>query len=232
MWNCKNIKAQILSVMQEYPDLQVIEKNKQQVRLSGKIHVYRSAQGFILNKYYKVTIVIPSNENSLPILIDTENAISSSYVHKYSDGSLCLETDTYIRIKYIDKFELVDWMKNIVEPYFFSYEFFTRFGKYPFGERDHYILGVLQTYQEYFEATDILTTWKLMQYLSVKSYKGHHLCPCGSGEKIRNCHGHRILPFVNDCRKRDILKVDLEKIEEGLAIYDQARRNNEQTKRT
>ena len=24
--------------------------------------------------------------------------------------------------------------------------------------------------------------------LDYKKYKGHHLCPCGSGKKLRNCH--------------------------------------------
>ena len=53
-----------------------------------------------------------------PIIFDAGNAIDSNYSHQYKDGSLCLETDAAVRIRFIDGFDLVSWMQEFVEPYF------------------------------------------------------------------------------------------------------------------
>ena len=37
-------------------------------------------------------------------------------------------------------------------------------------------------------------------------YRGHTLCICKSGKKLRNCHGKYILPIIkNDLYKREFL---------------------------
>ena len=39
-------------------------------------------------------------------------------------------------------------MENIVEPYYYSYEYFSRFGEFPYGDRGHDLVGVIETYQQ------------------------------------------------------------------------------------
>lgn len=74
-------------------------------------------------------------------------------------------------------------MIEYVEPYYFSYEFFQRYGEFPFGERGHDWEGIIQTYSDYFNEPDVVKTIKLMAFISGQKYRGHVLCPCGSGQK-------------------------------------------------
>lgn len=94
-------------------------------------------------------------------------------------------------------------MLEFVEPYFFSYEYYQRFGCFPFGERSHGIEGVLQSFGDVFQETDNIKVCKILKFIYSDRYRGHLPCPCGSGKKMRACHGDSIKPFfVNDGLKK------------------------------
>lgn len=228
MWNCNNLKSQIADLIAQYPKLTITEANSKQICLCGDIEIFRTAEGFTLKNAYNVEIIIPLNDTDLPIIRDVGNAVDFSYPHRYSDGGLCLETDTTIRMHFIENFILTSWMIEYVEPYFFSYEFYTRFGYFPFGERKHGIDGMLQAYQDLFNEPDISITCKLMLYASSQKYRGHVFCPCGSGKRVRKCHGIALYSFMTDQRKITVLKSDLALIRRELE-YEQSRRNMHQT---
>lgn len=61
-------------------------------------------------------------------------------------------------------------MIEYVEPYYFSYEFFQRYGEFPFGERGHDWEGIIQTYSDYFNEPDVVKTIKLMAFISGQKY--------------------------------------------------------------
>ena len=119
-----------------------------QIVLVGPILVNRSSKGFQVCKEYTVKIVIPLESEELPYVLDTGNHIDSNYPHRYLSGKLCLETDGNVKIRFIDGFSLEAWMTEYVEPYYFSYEFFQRYGEFPFGERGHGWDGIIQAYSE------------------------------------------------------------------------------------
>lgn len=223
MWKCNDLQSQINTLLTQYPDLHIVEEDTNHILLKGTIDIFRSACNFILQKKYMIEIIIPKNLYDLPIAIDAGNVISKDYPHRYTDGSLCLETNTYIRNRFIDGIDLVAWMDEFVEPYFFSYEFFCRYGEFPFGERPHGLEGLIHTYQEFWNEDDLNTTYKLMVYTANQKYRGHLPCPCGSRRKTRQCHGPVLFPYITDSRRIDILKNDLQYLMEVIAANEQNR---------
>lgn len=225
----ETLDVQLTELANYYPDLDVISENDKSVTLSGNILVFICEMGFTIRKYYGIDIVISIGSDELPYVVDRDKYISSDYKHIYLSGKLCLETDTAIRFYFADGFNLLEWMRKFVEPYFFSYEYYMRYNIFPFGERSHGIDGVFQTYQEILHTKDAVETFQIMSYIDgCKKYRGHVLCPCGSKMKLRNCHGEYLFPIVANCIKRGIIINDYHLICEELKKYE---RNNEQTKR-
>lgn len=214
----ETITPQIAQLLNEYPDLIVVQSDSQVVRLHGHITVFRSCNDFTLRKTYALDVVIPIGSDRLPFVIDIDRQIRQDYQHYYyQNGMLCLETDSKIRIRFIDGFNLVEWMSEFVEIYYFSYEYYERYGSFPFGDRDHDIIGVIQTYQDLLIAKNEAEAYKLMKFIKDHEYRGHHTCPCGSGRSLRNCHGQAMLRFYKDARSKKIMIDDLNDIDRKLA---------------
>ena len=220
----EKLQEQINALIQSYPQLYVEESNNDFIQLRGMIRVFRSAKGFILDKSYAIEIFIPLCQEALPYVIDSKGEIDKQFIHLYTNGKLCLETDTAIRIRFINGMDLCCWMDEFVEPYFFSYEFYQRYGCFPFGERPHGFMGTIDTYQDLLHGSSPLETIKLITYaVNTPAYRGHALCPCQSGMKLRNCHGRYLLPFMLDNRYKKIITTDLENIRAEIETYEQTR---------
>ena len=226
----KESAVQQVNNLHLYNKLQICTMDETQVVLTGLILVNRSSKGFQVCKEYSVKIVIPLESEELPYVLDAGNHIDSNYPHRYLSGKLCLETDANIKIRFIDGFFLEAWMIEYVEPYYFSYEFFQRYGEFPFGERGHDWEGIIQTYSDYFNEPDVVKTIKLMAFISGQKYRGHVLCPCGSGQKLRTCHGPFIMKFFADNRLKAIVRRDYLSIEEAVRKYDEQQRNTRTAK--
>lgn len=226
----ETVASQIELLKQKYPAMEVVYADSSSVQLHGRLHVHRSYQGFILNRTYTVDIHIPVNSERLPFVIDADGAIPPTYQHRYSDGMLCLETDAQIRMRFIDGFDLSAWIFEYVEVYYLSYEYYSRYGEFPFGERAHGYVGVLQSFQEHLSTNDLVTTYKLIRHIAGQPYRGHAPCLCGSGHILRNCHGQSVLKFYHDNRLRQILQHELNTIEKELESAYEQRRNQRTSK--
>ena len=202
--------TQVSELLQVQTGLSVSKSSEEEIQLSGALFVNRVYRDFPVRKHYRIKLVIPVGSEELPYVLDTENQIDNTYPHAFTGKKLCLETPTSIRIQYIDGFNLVSWVQNYVEVYFFTYEYYKRYGIYPFGERAHGYCGIVQTYKDLLHIDNEINTIHVMKYIStVKVYRGHHRCPCGSNKRIRSCHGEYIKPIYEDCRLRKILDDDL-----------------------
>lgn len=119
---------QVESLLHRYGKLNIESASDTEIVVVGDILINREAIDYQLNKEYNIKIRIPLESDVLPYIIDTGNHIDSSYPHRYSDGRLCLETDTAMRLHYVDGFDLLAWVTDYVEPYYFSYEYYQRYG--------------------------------------------------------------------------------------------------------
>ena len=148
-----------------------------------------------------------------PKVKELGNKIRSSYPHRYDTGELCLEAPARIQLTCVqdDAFNFETWVECFLVPYFFSYEFYKRYGRYPFGERAHGEKGILEYYGELFHLTSEQQTRKFLQLVSkMDMYRGHHLCPCGSNLRIRDCHKEEVKaalqPQCKKCIEEDLKK--------------------------
>lgn len=210
---------QIKELVKVQSGLHIESENKAQIELIGEISVNCKSKGYILSDNYPVQIVIPLDSDKLPYVIDTGNRIWKDYPHRYENGELCLETDATIRIRFLEGFSLVAWMQEFVEPYYFSYEFVQRYGEFPFGERGHGIQGIMETYQDLFQEKDPVKVLALMRSICEHPYRGHLLCPCGSEQKLRLCHGPIVMKYYTDNRLKEIVQSDYKIMKDYLVNY-------------
>ena len=227
--NSTTASEQITSLLENYPNLNVKKSAPDEVQLLGNIHIYRTALGFTLDSFYDIEIIIPIGSHKLPTAIDAGNVINPTYPHRYANGELCLETDTAIKLRFIEGFNLLQWMDEYVEPYYFTYEYYIRFGSFPFGERPHGAEGVISVYQELFHEEDLGKTIILMMYCADESYRGHIHCPCGSGKKLRGCHGQYLFRLMTNPAIKEIIQSDVEPIRKAI-IGNASRINQQETK--
>jgi hypothetical protein len=194
------IEKQYLELQQKYPYLLLTEKGKEYI-LYGTVFIENGD----IKDQYEIEIYIPSNyPKGIPIVKEVDAKIPEEF-HHCSNRSLCLETPFRMYKFFYQSVTLRSYIDELVVPYLFSYSYYVIHGKLPFGEHRHGEEGILEDYKKEFGVIEDLHTIMLLQILVENNYRGHHLCPCGSDKRLRNCHGQIILSmkairynFIND----------------------------------
>lgn len=109
--------------------------------------------------------------------------------HRSQNDMLCLETDYKLKVFLKPKPTLKEFLRKFLTSFLTGYLYYERYGEYPFGEHQHGEDGIIEMYQSRFDTKDSSLTLKLLEIVARKRYRGHSLCPCNSGKRIRSCHG-------------------------------------------
>ncbi|MEM5491846.1 SEC-C domain-containing protein [Hoeflea sp. AS16] len=104
------------------------------------------------------------------------------------EGSCCLGVwEEWLLTAPDHRFET--FLTGPMQDYFISQTYFEANGMWPFGERSHGMLGVVEAYSDLLEVPqDAKIIVAYLNLLSLSQIKGHQLCPCGSGRRLRHCH--------------------------------------------
>ena len=158
--------------------------------IEGKICVEIHDKGFYINNTYYIKIIVDLKSPFLSKVYETNRAVKKEYKHKYPDGMLCLSTPIDLKIAETKDCSLVKLYTDYIEPYFFSYEFYERYGYFPFDDREHGVIGIMDSYRDITGIDDSSKLLLLLNniYYDKYKYRGHLPCPCGSNYKTRNCH--------------------------------------------
>ena len=108
--------------------------------------------------------------------------------HINDDGDCCVTVwEEWLAIS--DDKRFAAFLNGPLREFFLAQYWFENTGKWPFGERSHGEKGLVEAF------ADVLKIQKNKQnviyYLRLLSQewpKGHWLCPCGSGKRLRYCH--------------------------------------------
>jgi hypothetical protein len=219
--------GQVASLLERYPNLRIIRQSDSQIDIKGKILINRNCEKISVYKEYGIEISVPLNSDKLPTVRETEHYIRN-YPHIYSNKTLCLATDTDLYLHFREGFDLGAWMEEYVEVYYFSYEYYSRFGVFPFGERSHNELGILETYKDYFSTNDIVDAYKILNFICSSPYRGHYPCPCGSNLRLRKCHGEKIILAYKNENVMAQIKKDYRIIDKY--VRELVKKHEEQTK--
>lgn len=204
---------EIQEVLDFYPELHY---NENEHLLKGNLNINHTYKDEHIIADYYVEISISHDYPLTPPTVKSNNKyIFKQYGHMFSDTSLCLGAITEQILFLNSGNRLIQWIEEFVSPYFFALEYFKKYKKYIFGERSHGAKGILEFYSEIFNTTSIEATYNILQYIVLNNYRGHILCPCGSGEKLRTCHGEIIKRWKHsdtlELLKSDLTLINLER---------------------
>lgn len=199
-----SIADQISAVTERYPSLSVIP-DKDGYLLTGIVTMAKTYNDVPLYDEYHIKIFIPSDfPRHIPSVFDTNNDVPEEFMHFLGDGSFCLGAYCDLR-SFLDTHpSIVGFIDEIVMSYLYSVSYFRTYGVLPYGARSHGVQGKIEAYQErYSTDNNRVLAYLLFCLLGEIPYRGHHLCPCGSGKHLRNCHGSQLIRDIRSPYLRD-----------------------------
>lgn len=117
-----------------------------------------------------------------------------------SDGTLCVVLPDEYWYRYPGGLTFVEFMNQPLRAHLAGQALVARGEPWPAGEWSHGPKGAVEFYAEVLGTADPVVLGRFLEVLAKDkdSVKGHWDCPCGSGKKLRNCHG----PEIFDLRRR------------------------------
>lgn len=165
--------------------------------------------------YYLIEFLLEDYPRSIPILKELGGRIPvEADRHVFTNGYCCpfLRDE---RWKYWPSgSDITDFLRGPVNDYFAGQTYYKLRGTYPFGQRGHGKLGIIEYYSEELGTADEAVIKKCLEYLSKDRPKGHWLCFCGSGKRMRHCHFDKMIELHE--------KIDPRTAERSLAYLSQS----------
>ncbi|HOQ43338.1 MAG TPA: SEC-C domain-containing protein [Smithellaceae bacterium] len=188
------IETQFRDLSEFYPDLR-LEENQGEWVLKGILDFSACYENTKIQDSFQIEISISAEySRELPAAKETGGRIPlDPDFHINPDGSFCLGAPVDIKRKFAQEPTLLGFINNLVIPFLFSFSYRERNGAMPYGELSHGGQGLVEYYLKYFDITSELSVLRLIGILATDKYRGHHDCPCGSGKRIRKCHGNKVL---------------------------------------
>jgi hypothetical protein len=145
-----------------------------------------------IDDQYSIRILLPASyPDWVPSAFETAGRIPKNF-HKLSDGSLCLGEPLAVVRKFLEEPTLLGYVNNCLIPYLYSFSYMCIYEHLPFGELAHGTIGLIKHYLEFFRLKNERSLIGLIAILAHDNYRGHVLCPCGSGKRLRSCHGTQL----------------------------------------
>lgn len=190
-----NIEVQSLELFKVHKGLQLIEEDGS-ICIKGSLPFSATLYGTCpIVDCYNIKIHIPTDyPNKPPTTTECDGRIPRTF-HTNPDGTLCLGSPLEVRMKF--KGSLLNYVQKLIIPFLYSFSFYEKYGKLPYGELSHGSLGIVESYKELFGVSDSKIVLGLLNILARGKYRGHHDCPCGSKKRLRNCHGSQLLDLMN-----------------------------------
>lgn len=169
---------------------------------------------------FDIKIVVPeSYPYCVPKVIEISEIIPRDIDwHISENGICCLDSDNNLIVLSRHGINLRDFIAKKIYPFFANQLYKLQENKYAGKEYKHHVDGVIQYYIEDLKipTAEILVVF-LEQILSKKDLTRNRLCPCMSGEKIKNCH-LKAIETIKTIGREKILD-DLAKIKKLLISF-------------
>lgn len=208
-----NLEREIAELRQEYGGLTRLRETENGVVVFGPLPFEASAEGLeTIEDAFEIDLIVPdAYPEALPWVRETSGRIRGDYEHVEPDGKLCLAVPIEERLVFGRNPCLSGFVTGLLIPYCYGYCYWERHGVHPFGEREHGRAGIVRFYMDYLHLDDEIQALEVAFYLFQHGYRGHHNCPCGSGAKLRACHGPALLE-LSENHTAETARFDLEAI--------------------
>jgi hypothetical protein len=142
---------------------------------------------------YGITLWTPPNYPKLPpVLFGNDPKLPMKNIDRHipRDGQACLAVNGEIEMHWPPGSNLVDFIEKLVAPFLAWQAYYDAYVCPPsWGGRSHGDEGIIEFYADILRMNSDKTIIGFMKMLARKKHpKGHEICPCGSGKKLRDCH--------------------------------------------
>ena len=147
---------------------------------------------------YQIELRIPGTfPRRIPSVFETGGRIPVSY-HHLQDGSLCLGSETRLRLILSEGLSLIGFVDRCLIPYLYRFSYLVTYGDAPFEELEHGVSGIREDLRQLLGAKRESEVLPFIRLLGMKKrHANKQRCPCGSGERVGRCH-HRHLNHLRE----------------------------------
>ncbi len=181
------------------------------VGIGGEYYLNRILNGELYQHYFDIVILIDkTNHFIIPIVWLPNEKKPYGFEHMYSDNTCCLGLTHEIILIWGKEQSAKDFFEKIVDIFLINLISYRNTKRCATPDRPHGEQGILEYYGEILDIR-LDKCLKALNYIYDKVKrgivaKGHHLCPCESGKRMRECHGQKIYSFINDLNNNPELK--------------------------
>lgn len=179
------------------PEMEITLTENEKYTIEGFYNLSSSFNNIYLDGRYNIKIEVSKKyPEIIPKVLDIDKTIPENFEHFHADRSFCLGSPMELYLLALE-YKISEFLIKLIDSYLYSVTYFLKYNsQFPYGERSHGIIGILDFWKEYLNTDDFKIIYNIMSYASKGNYRGHNPCPCGSQEKLRNCHGSKILPII------------------------------------
>ena len=141
--------------------------------------------------------------DELPKVKESDGRIPSSF-HTNPGGELCLSTVPEMKLRFSEDRSLFGFINGLLVEYLYSYSYYEKFGKLPYGQYDHGDEGIRQFYRKYFDESNDEAVMGLIK-ATLDHYRGDRLCACGGTRIAKDCHASSINRLRRILSRDDLL---------------------------
>ena len=223
----EDLEAEIAELRREYRGLTRRRETENGVVVSGTLPFEASSEGReLIADTFEIDLTVPRDyPTALPWVSETSGRICEAYDHVFTNGKLCLAVPVEERLRFGRDPCLRGFVTNLVIPYCYGYCYWEQHGVHPFGEREHGGEGIARFYIDWLGLPGEVQALEVVLHLVQHGYRGHHDCPCGSGAKLRHCHGPAVLELHRNHTVAsaqydfaEILRHCLKKVDDGELV--------------
>lgn len=179
-----DIRNKLLAIVERYPTLHIVEDEC----IRGSLPIEEG--GNELDRFSVEIDFSPLQQGLLPKVSETGGRIpchEDRHINvKDGTACVCLPEDYFLR--HPGPFDPVTFLDGPVRDFFIGQALVARGDPWPHGEWKHGDNGRKDWLDEFLKKQSPVELRTYLELLAHKELKGHHLCPCGSHKKIRNCH--------------------------------------------
>jgi hypothetical protein len=186
--NAEEFKAVLLALETEFPYLHLGVRDSSTV-LIGDLPLVLDGR---VVESFAIEVVIPQEgmRHGIPVVREVGGRIPwIADRHVYPDGRACLFIEAEYWFKHPSGMDLVAFLRAPVMSYFIGQAFYEQEQRWPFGERSHGALGVVEFYSPLIGSREPRMIKRLIEMVVAKKMRSTWRCPCGSGRRLRGCHG-------------------------------------------
>ena len=163
------LEDKVAQLCRVFEGMEIQEYSESTTSISGVLEIDSIIRDEHICESYLVKIDVPNSyPKELPVIKELSSKIDENYSHINFDSSLCLATEVDMHVQLARDYNLVDYVTKFVIPYFVSYEYYKKYETFPFGERSHGTLGILEFYEETFETDGLVEVQSLLAYTANK----------------------------------------------------------------